>query len=414
MSSLIPEYFLKRQKRILLLFTLIFPLGGMFYAFSHKNIRWMKNIFWLVCSYTGLVFIYNPIGGINNDYIRYAQDFQNIAEMNLSFYTIISQSFTSGLFKDLFLPLFMYFLSFVTNDPGIFFFGFASIFGFFYSRNLWFIFEKLPQNINIYISIILLFYILILPFWGLVRIWLSIHIFVYGAMPFIYNKDKSKIIWVFASVLVHYAVLFPVVVFIFYYFIPKKLNLFFIIFTISLFIREIDLTLVRNIVSAYFPFMKDAAEVYTNPEYAEIRKRVQHVWHVNLSSSLNYYGVVSLIFLTYLNIKTYHLNNQSLLNLFSFALFIYSLSNIFALVPSGGRFIYLSQMFMFPAIILSFTHIDRGTKFQKYLPLSLLLVFPVIFKIRVGFDYYGLSLFFGNFFTASFWNDNIRLIDLIK
>jgi hypothetical protein len=50
--------------------------------------------------------------------------------------------------------------------------------------------------------------------------------------------------------------------------------------------------------------------------------------------------------------------------------------------------------------------------FVKYL--ALLLVLPILFRLRVGTDYYGSSLFWGNFVSAIFIDDNVPIIDFMK
>jgi len=118
--------------------------------------------------------------------------------------------------------------------------------------------------------------------------------------------------------------------------------------------------------------------------------------------------------LAYTNIKRYFRINLPLNSLLSFSLLLYGASNIFALVPSGGRYIFLSQMFMLFTLVLLFICDSPLSKYKKYFPLSLMLLYPVIFNIRIAFEYYGISLFLGNFLTSFFWYDNIPLIDFIK
>lgn len=414
MPKKIDNFKLNKKKVEAFVIATLFPFWGMVYSFLNRKQTWLKNIFWLACAYTGLVFIFNPMGGGENDFTRYAATFQEFSNSNITLKEIFSNAFTTGIYKDLFLPLFMYTLSFFSKDPKFFFFSFAIVFGYFFSRNLWFVFEELPEKQNIYILILLMFYFLAVPFWGLVRIWLSIHIFVYGAMPYVYKKDKSKIIWAFASFLVHFAMIFPLLVFVLYVNLPKRINLFMIVYSVSLFINEIDLQIVHDLLSGLFPFMEGSVESYANEAYAEYRKNIEYTWHVGFSETISHYTMVFLIFLTYLNIKKHHKQNSPLIRLYTFSLLIYGAANIFALVPSGGRFIFLSQLFMVPATIFSFVHLNQKSHFYSFLRSSLFLLIPILFKIRLGLGFYGISLFFGNFFSAQFWNDNVPLIDVIK
>lgn len=406
----------KSERNSVLLVALIFPFFGLFYSFLKRNETWFKNLLWIFVAYSGFVFIYNPIGGTSHDFIRYAEDFQNYAQSDLSFFGIIKNSFVVGGNRDIFMAILMFTVSRFTANPTIFFGVFALIYGFFYSRNIWYLFNNnnTSNQHSFYITILLLFFMLIVPFWGLVRIWFAIHVFFYGALPFVYKGDKSKLIWVFLTPLIHFSTMFPLSIFLIFLIFGAKQKVYFIFYIVTLFISEIDLDFVRNAVSDLFPYLQSTAEVYTSETYAEVVSSRTYVWHFKLATMLVKWYFIVMPIISYFYFTKYFKSNVALNRLFSFSFLLYGASNIFALIPSGGRYVFLSRLFMLFAIVLSFLSKNPPSNYKKYMPLSLMLFYPVIFNVRVGFDYYGLSLFIGNFLTTFFWTDNIPLIDFIK
>ena len=103
------------------------------------------------------------------------------------------------------------------------------------------------------------------------------------------------------------------------------------------------------------------------------------------------------------------------MHLYVFTLFLGSVANIMALVPSGGRFQILSQLFKVPLILLVAMNIPNGDVYRKYVKwATFFLLLPFVFEIRKQLDYYSITLLFGNFITVFFWENNLPLIDLIK
>ena len=87
-----------------------------------------------------------------------------------------------------------------------------------------------------------------------------------------------------------------------------------------------------------------------------------------------------------------------------------------ALIPSGGRFQLLSQMFTISLLLLTVMNVSNADSFRKVVNVAVLpLLIPLIFQIRQQiFDYYSITLLFGNFITVFFWENNVEIINYIK
>lgn len=408
----------------MIIVTLLCPIVGLFYSLYHWRKFWAKNTFWLACMYMGAIQIFHPEGttlGIGADGGRYALKLLHMHYMELTLRETVSFLFADNKSLDLYQPILTYIISRFTANGHVLFFVFAFVFGFFYSRNIWYVLEKLEGRLGDWSWVLIAFYFLICPIWNIngVRMWTALHIFVYGAMPFVFEKDRSKLKWCFLSLLVHFSFLFPVLILLLYVFVPKSvIKIYFIFYLATLFLKEIDLSVVRNFLLEYLPIVyEDKISGYTNEEYA--LKRTEEVaglsLHVILSEKITYWIIQVYIVMSFFAIRKYLKENESIKRLFIFSLLIYGVSNIFALVPSGERFLVLSQMFMIPVFLFVIKKVPKNTYMKLLHPIfMILMLFVIVFYIRKGFDFYGLSLMCGNFITMFFITTDIPIINFVK
>jgi len=382
-----------------------------------------KNLFWLFCIFLGMIHIYFPEGGSGTDGTRYVQQLIELNHKPVSIDNFVSSFYENGKYIDIYQPTITYLLSIITDNPRLLFLIFALVFGFFYSRNIWFVLDKFPKIIGIPLILLTFYYILICPIWEIngVRMWTALHVFVYGALPYLYNSDKSKLIWCFTSLLVHFSFFLPLSILLVYRFIPKSINFFLFFYIISFFIKELNLEHVGNFLSSFMPsFLSRRIDSYTNEDYA--RKII------DLKSNLNFYvegfktligwAISILLFVSCVWGKEIIKTHKALLNLLCFSLFIYAICNILASIPSVGRFITLSQMFAFVSVIFFYIFFKQNKYRKKGISLAfkltpVILLLPIILSLRMGCDYYGISLFFNPFF-ALFVDDNKPIIQFVK
>ena len=402
---------------------LIYPLWALFLSFKHFRIPQSKNLFWIFCIFLGLIHIFFPEGSNEADGYRYAERFMEFHQQPVSFDNFTASFYEEEQFIDIYQPLVTYLLSIITGNPRWLFVVFAAVFGFFYSRNIWFVLEKFPKSIGLSLFLLTFFFVLICPVWEInaVRMWTALQVFVYGALPYIYNADKSKLGWCVTALFIHFSFILPLAILFVFPIIPKSINFFLILFIVSFFIKEINLEQVRLFLTMYTPsFLISRVDSYTNEEYAQTILDVKSNlnFYVEGSKMLVRWVIAVLLIASGIWGKKMIKNHRGLTNMVCFALFISSLSNIFSLIPSGSRFIILSQIFAFTAIIffyISFKSSELRIKILSFLfkLAPVLLLFPTLVMLRIGCDYYGVSLFF-NPLISLFVDDNQPIIFLIK
>ena len=83
-------------------------------------------------------------------------------------------------------------------------------------------------------------------------------------------------------------------------------------------------------------------------------------------------------------------------------------------IPSWGRFGLPAQVLSAVLSIVIVQYLNSKIFKKIYLIAAILLVYPIVFLIRTGMDYWGLSLLVTNPLTCWFVDDNLPLIALIK
>lgn len=422
----------KRANAIIV--TLLFPFIGLVVSLRHWREKWAKNTFWLACVYFGAIFIYCPSGTLLGDggdggrYVLKLIDMYNNASTSLAGIFSAFRDQGNQVTMDLYQPLMTFLISRFTDSGHMLFAAFAIVFGFFYSRNIWFILERLPKkNFGVLFILVALFF-LVCPITSIngVRMWTALHVFVYGMMPFVLEHNKSKLWWSFISPLFHFSYLYVVLIAVLFIVIPRRftsrfsllLYVLYFLFIISLFINSINYDSVSQILVEYSPESYEARiGGFVSQDYADARSEASALnnWYVGASGLIIHwtYCLVLVFLLPYM--KHYFANNPSFIRLYYFTLLLSGFANVSSLIPSGGRFQLLSQMFVLPLILLVAMNMSKRTGFRKMVScFSIVLILPLIFQLRQLLDYFSITLFFGNFFTLLFWENNVPLISYLK
>lgn len=411
--------------------TLVFPFAGLIYTLSHWRESWAKNAFWLACIYLGAVFIFFPegeslfAGGADGKgYALYLMDMYN---SNITLKDIFSRYLIDPHIMDLYQPLLTYFISRFTDNGHVLFTVFAFVFGYFYSRNIWYILDRLPNKRLGWLVILVALYFLICPITQIngVRMWTALHVYVYGMMPYLVERDKSKLWWVLLTPLIHFSFLYVAIFAILFYLLPyktktqNKIFLFVALafFLVSMFVNSLNMDAVGGYLAEYSPDSYETRIVgYTSQEQIDkVSNEAAGNWYVVYSSAISTWTYTLLLVLAFPYVIRNYRSKEWLVCLYLFALLIGGLSNLMTFIPSGGRFRVLARMFIVPIIIIVAMSVDNKASYRKYVNVaSIFLILPLIFEIRKMFDYFGITMVLGNFITTLFIESNIPIIDFIK
>lgn len=414
-----------------LIVTFLFPFVGLIQSLANWRRPWAKNSFWLACVYMGAVFVFWPegtilgAGGDGGRYVLRLMEMYNNASITLS--SILSSYLKDPRVMDLYQQLTTFIVSRFTDNGHVLFAVYAVVFGFFYSRNIWYVLERLPNKRLGNLVVLLSLYFLICPITQIngVRMWTALHMFVYGMMPYLLENDRSKIWWIAITPFIHFSFLYVAILGLLWFALSMRgkstyyvtVVLSYSFFAISLLLNSMNINGMEGIIEEYTPDgFEEKISGYYSDEYLEriAESKAQKNWYVGMSGIVSHWSY-SLLLLFLWPVLKRHKQNECWMSLYVFSLVMGGFANVMSLMPSGGRFQLLSQMFQVPLLLIVCMNIPTGERFRKMVNYaSVLLLLPLVFQIRQLFDYYSITLLFGNFITLFIWENNILLMDIIK
>ncbi len=377
--------------------------------------------FLLISFYFGFSFVVDPSS--NADSNRYAQDLVLVFENQPTFYNYIFANYLSeeGGELDLYQPLLTWFVGQITPDYRWLFSIYSMVFGFFWFKSILLIREKLTDKLNLLPILVLLTIAVINPIWSIngVRMWTAIQIFFYGYLVYSLNK-KRKMGWgyMILAMFVHFSLVFPLLLFFGFNLLPFKwLPALFVFYIGTYFIGELDLDFIR-VQFEKLPSFMQSRQSYLSEAYIEgLQYRAnQSSWHVIWAKSFEQYAFMGMAIWIYIMARKRNFKNrESVHNILSFTLFFGGIANLLTNVPSGGRFLVLSHMIIGMVFLFSYIQeVSLGSWRVFKLPFQFMLLFVIVFQIRMGLDYVGVSFFLGNPVLSVFSENNVPLIKLIK
>jgi hypothetical protein len=391
-------------------------------AFREFRSGWAKNILWAFAVFYGFTFVIS-IDNSGSDVNRYVSWFKAMADQKLSF-----SDFTKTLYSveaesaDVLQPSVSYLVSRFTSNHAFLLATFGLIFGYFYSRNIWMVLERLTGNLKPLTVFLLVVFAVTVPLWNLngFRFWTATHVFFFGTFTFLMTKSKKAIIIAALSTLVHFSFLLPSAILIIYLVIGNRFIILFWIFIASFLANELDVSAFRQYAENYLPdVFVEKADPYTTAESIQEFRTASNAdknWYAILYKKLLRW--TSAAFLVGLFFRRSIIRQYGpWLRLFSFSLLIYSASNMASLVPSGVRFLTIANLFVIPCLIF---YIQNGPYDRTLKRLVLISIVPLslflLVTIREGFNSFGLFTVLGNPAVAMTLGGggDIALIDIIK
>lgn len=402
-----------------ILIFLLSPFFALVMALKNFRSSWAKNILWAFVVFYGYTFVINNEG---MDSSRYRDRF-----LSLNTEEVTISNFTNYLYDeetqilDIVQPVTSFIVSRFTDNYHILFAVFGLIFGYFYSRNIWYLLERTGFKLEKLNILVIITFAVVVGFWEIngFRFWTAAHVFFYGALPLIW-EGKKKYVWIgLLSVFVHFSFIFPVAILLLYMLLGNNAKLFFWIFIASFFIVEIKLEAVGNILQSVLPdILQSKVGDFTNIEYAEnvMNKRGERSLHANLYNQALKFAVVGILIMIYTNLKkNLTKENVSIYNLFNFCLLFLAVANMASFIPAVGRFVRVGNLFAMALLFFYIQFVPHDGKIRRtafaWIPM---LLFYSIMAFRVGTETIGYLTIMGNPLVMSFIESDTALIEIIK
>jgi len=376
---------------------LIWPLLATASAFRNFDQKWAKNVFWAFCAFYGFAF---AIGSESqgSDIVRYVASYQSLHGVEVNLISYIQESQRADYFSNVIAII----LSRFTDSQPMLTLVYGIIFGFFFSRNIWYILERLEGKLLPVTIILLICFFLVNPIWRIngVRMWTATHIFLYGLLPFLCEGKKKGVLISAASILVHFSFILPVTVLMAYVFLGNRLTIYYAFFISTFFIAEIDITTFNEYVERFLPEpFVDRSESYRREGAVEQYREAEMEgrWYANWYRPALGYAIMGFLSILYFRSRTFFDDNRVWMNLFCFTLLFYGVASLMSSIPSGQRFLILANLCALALIILYLQNQPRERFMQQYIYITLpLLLLFIIVSIRTGLYFTGATTVLGN------------------
>ena len=400
---------------------LVFPFYGLLQAIRHYQLSWAKDMLWLFVVFYGYTMS-RPEG---MDSSRYVSKLERLYEAPrtwdvfvASFYTVDERGQGS---VDIYEPLVVNFVSLFTNNGNILYAFYGLVYGFFFSRNLWFVIEEIKKNNDVSkVKWILFFsFICVIGFWELngVRMWTAAQVFFYGIFMVLYKNKKSGYLFVASSALFHFALGLPILLFLFLRFFTPSKKIIYLLFLLSFFVSILNISSISTLVQSVIPeFFMPRINNYLGEEYLQTFESTQDVanWYVKFHKVVLNYLIAILISVIHFSKNIQIKKDASFYKLYSVCLLLMIFGNILSTLPSGGRFLLIAQYLTTALLTIYFVRFSDKKFKRSVLLLSPVFLFFIVISVRVSFDTISIMTLFTNPILATLFDSPVPLIDLIK
>lgn len=415
----------RTNRALAFIISLLLPIVSLFYGIKDFNSKAGRMCLILFITFFGYQLIYHVEGtafGSGADCARYAVLFsQSASQSGISFLEFFSQ-LDSHDSIDYFNPLLIYAISRVTSNIHLYFMIFAFIFALFYVNNLYAI-MKYCNGEHDRIWKLLFFvtsFILSVHDFGGIRMPLAFQVFLFGVFKYVFQNNKFGLLFVLLTVLIHYSMFIFVLAFLIFLIIPKSsVKAFLVFFIIAHLLESIDIPFVQRLFMLLPGGVEERLNIYTNEanleQFAEGGRfylGVMNLWGRLDSIVLRIYIPISMI-LIYTK-RAFLTKDEEYL--FKLSLYIYGCALILSNLPSGYRFLLPSSMICFATTTIIYSNNEK-IKNNLYrltcLTIPLLVVF-LLHRFRFVLNEVGFSVFYTNYITMFFVEDNVPILDAIK
>lgn len=398
---------------------LLAPIVAFFIAFRNYQSPVARNLVWLFIAFYGFTFV---ISSEQLDASRYRNELEAMHKKSVQslpgFFALLYSDQTN--YVDVVQPLITFGLSRFTDDVRILMLTFAVVFGFFYSRNLWFLLDRVNVHMPKMAWGIFFLFALIVAFWQLngFRFYTGVHVFLYGFFRYASGRRISGLTWAAGAMLVHFSMVMPVALFIGYGLAGNRLVMYYAVFFASFFVAQVSPTLFKAYSDSLPAVFQKRTEKYVSDPYLKARAKLAEKpvnWYVNGRNVALQYGLIAILIWIFFRWRVELYKNRVLLSILCFALVVGAVVNIASSLPSMVRFYSIYYLLVLAALFFLLNQVGA-----RVIPVFILLPFVgiaalyALVEIRIGFDTMGVLTVLGNPIVAVFLESDTALINLIK
>ena len=395
------------------------PFAAAAIGILHPRDRMSRNLIWVFTIFYGSMFYIADTSG--SDSVRYSEQLSMMHAPGFTF-TDLVQSFLAGAnsHQDFYQPLVTFLVSRVTDDTWLLFGVFGILLGYVYSRNIWFLIDRLNGRLSLMTMIFLVAFALnvsIAVALNGVRMWTALHVFVFGFLHYSDSKKLRYFLIALLAPLIHFSFTLPCAMLIVFMGIKRYGLGIYIFFLATFVLLSLDLAIVRTIID-YLPFtLEDRALMYVDkadPTGQMGTSDTGPVWFLALDTVLISTFVV--LASTWLVFRGAHRTNSTVGQAFLFGMLVYGTTNLVAYVPSAIRFYSIGEILILASVILFLGSSMTTKRVDRQIAAGLapLLAINVALGGRFLLEFASIYTLVGNFFIAPFVKADQGLYEIVK
>lgn len=404
----------KQNKAHAYLLFLIWPFFALIYALVNYRSSFAKNIVWLFCGFYGFTFVLFDSG----DAFRYQEWFfeQYEAQRSISeFWTALSTGVIGR--GDYLEPIISYVTTWFTGDHRVLFMIYGLFFGYFFSRNIWYLLNRVKQKPNILVWVFLIHFILILPVWQIngFRFWTASQVFFFAAIRLFHGGKTRYLLLAILAILVHVGYVYAVGLLIAFFLIGVRKYLYLGLVVFGLFLSSLNIETLLSLIPAQIGgTFTNRLDAYTHSEFVEAYfDKSKSAWFKQLLPEVGKYLSFILIFILAF-FKRKELVKYKLERLFYFGVFVFGTTTMLNVVPSIQRFFVISSLSITAVWVLYLQEKNRLYWINRFSPVMIIcIVFLAVLALRTGASSFGINAFVTNPIIAPYLENSTSVWDII-
>ena len=379
-----------------------------------------KNLVWVFTIFYGTVFYIAETS--TADSVRYAEQLRMMHSSGFGFGDLLAQLYVEGFgYVDIYQPLVTFLVSRVTENTWLLFGTFGVLLGYVYSRNIWFLIERIPGRFSVCLVVLLLafsFNVDIGASLNGVRMWTALHVFIFGILHFADTGNRKYLLVALLTPLIHFSFVVPCVLLLAFLAATRFGSAVYVFFLASFLVSNLEIDLVRTLLGYLpLPFEDRAVKGYVNraePPSDGGPAGAGTPWFLRAKAA--FMSIFVILASTLMYLRGAHRRDALLRFLLLFGMLAYGAINLVSHIPSAGRFYNIGELLIIAASVIFVAKSDCARKIdrQSMTMLLPLLAINIALGVRFTFEFASGYLLVGNFFVSPFVDGQFGLYEIVK
>jgi len=398
---------IRNRKRVFLawLLFLVTPLISYVVALRSFKKTWAKNIVWAFTAFFG--YTMQISANFAGDAAVYRSHFLDAYSLHTTVADLFSNFFVNSDHIEIMSDLLGVLVSGYTNNYHFLFLVYGVFFGFFFSRNLDYMYQRAGGNLrsaSIWITVALSF---VVPMWNIsgFDFWTASHVYIYAMLPLLCEGSYRRLPFLFLSPLIHFSFYLLIMMTLSFIVAQRFKGPIIAFYVLSFFVFGIHPDEYSDVAGDYLPaIIYSRMQVYLNNAS---KVPTASGGTIVVAVNLLYKFALSAIFLMAYNANKIFIERHKYLNrIFLFAFYFTGIFNILSIIPSVGRFITVMQAFMWVGLFILLNHPDFKNFRQVTNLVNKIKIVLIIFWSITILRYLFPMLGIGSILSGPFWVNN--------